>query len=116
MVNHEVLKTAEELLDNLEVERALPLVQSLADAGVTEAYGMLAYIYDYKYQNFGSPSKQAVAAAYGKYYAALEQDFRRGNLRAGMKLAGALRFHAANHIAKDDEKALLIYQKCVAEG
>ena len=33
-----------------------------------------------------------------------------------MKLAGALRFHAANHIAKDDEKALLIYQKCAAEG
>ena len=28
-----------------------------------------------------------------------------------MKLAGALRFHAANHIAKDDQKALLIYQK-----
>lgn len=45
MVNHEVLKTAEELLDNLEVDRALPLVQSLVDAGVTEAYGMLAYIY-----------------------------------------------------------------------
>ncbi|QMT46594.1 sel1 repeat family protein [Neisseria bacilliformis] len=116
MMNHEVLKTAEELLDNLEVDKALPLVQSLAGAGVTEAYGMLAYIYDYKHQNFGSPDEQTVAAAYGNYYAALEQDFRRGNLRAGMKLAGALRFHAANHIAKDDQKALLIYQQCAAEG
>ena len=61
-MNHEVLKTAEELLDNLEVDKALPLVQSLAGAGVTEAYGMLAYIYDYKHQNFAArtnkPSRQ----------------------------------------------------------
>ena len=116
MANDEMLKTAENLINNLEVDRALPLVQSLIRSGVTEAYGMLAYIYDYRRQNFGSPDKQTVEQAYGQYYEALENDFRRGNLLSGMKLAGALRFHTANHIAKDDEKALLIYQKCASAG
>lgn len=48
MVNHEMLKTAENLIDNLEVDRALPLVRSLIRSGVAEAYGMPTYIYDYK--------------------------------------------------------------------
>lgn len=33
-----------------------------------------------------------------------------------MKLAGALRFYMSNHIAKNDGKALSIYQKCAKEG
>ena len=115
-MNHEMLKTAEDLIDNLEIDRALPLVQSLIRSDITEAYGMLAYIYDYQQRNFGSPDKQTVEQAYGQYYEALENDFHHGNLRSGMKLAGALRFHTANHIAKDDKKALLIYQKCASEG
>lgn len=110
------LKTAERLIDNLELDKALPLVHSLIDLGVVEAYGMLAYIYDYKHQTLGMYNKKIIKNAYTKYYEELEKDFNNGNLLSGMKLAGALRFYMSNNIDQNDKKALFIYQKCASNG
>lgn len=110
------LENAKRFVDNLEIDIALPLIYSLIDCNIVEAYGLLAYIYNYEYQKHGKYTKEIIDNAYKQYYIALEKDFHKGNLLSGMKLAGALRFYMSNHIVQDDEKALSIYQKCAKEG
>lgn len=43
------LKNAKRFVDNLEIDIALPIIHSLIDRDVVEAYGLLAYIYNYEY-------------------------------------------------------------------
>ncbi len=110
------LEKAKKWVDNLETDIALPLINSLIACDVVEAYGLLAYVYNYEYQRQGKYTQEIIDYAYNQYYSALEKDFYKGNLSSGMKLAGALRFFMSNHIIQDDEKALSIYQKCAKEG
>lgn len=110
------LQNATNLMDNLEIDKALPLIYSLINDGVIDAYALLAYAYEYQYRTQGKYNKKMIKDIYQKYYDLLEQDFNNGNLKSGMKLAGALRFFMANYIERDDEKALRIYKQCASSG
>lgn len=104
-----MINQARLLIDNLEIDKAIPIIELLLENNITEAYGMMAYICEYQ----KNPNSKKF---YSEYYRRLEIEAQNGNDQSALLLADALRWHYSNNIQRNDTKALELYITSAQNG